>query len=470
MRRFGSPLPKRRHENLTVLCLSDEIQNDEDLPKVRDSIVLSELDDAVTIAEARAFALRTGRVNGLTVSNHPNELALSNRSPNVSNTISPTRKMDQSRRISQQSPREFTTNLPRQEKHKLMAVTEEEEALLEMIRGKRAITASNSFAQGYKTALLSSPQSPMFRRLRSASEGSASATPVRSLSLRGGEAVITIVPPLSPPPSAALPDTPEEDGDGAEDKGVMMPRHAKFDSTSSVASSRRSDLLASFPNPAPRGTLHPGAGDGPAPASPSAISLSPSNGSQASAPQPPSPQTPPPSGERARVGGDGDGELRIVVADGSSGSGGIGGDRASDLGGAVAAAGGPVVVLDVLDAAREGKSLTEALADASSRTGRGRVGAGAGGRWRAEDEDDAGDEEEDARGEARPPAYSRKKPPMLSVKLSSYRHREAAAAAAPVPGRQLHKVDDVDPRSSVVDDVMAAWNSLGGYSLSEHCA
>jgi hypothetical protein len=473
MRRVGSPLPKRRHENLTVLCFSDEIQN-EHLPKVRDSIVLSELDDTVTIAEARAFALRPGRVNGLTVSSPPNELALpSTRHPNVSNTISPTRRVDQNRRTSQQSPREFTANLPRQGKHKLIAVTEEEEALLKMIRGKSTMTASNSFAQGYKTALLSSPQSPMFRRIRSASEGSAGATPVRSLSLQG-EAVVTIVPPLSPPPSAALPDPPEA-GDDAADKaaggggsGMMMPRHAKFDSTSSVASSRMSDIT-SFPTTAAAAAPHalrPDAeGDAVAssPTAPSAVSLSPSDGSQASAPLPASPQTPPPS-RGGGGGGDDDGDmggedgtLRIVVADGSSSStGGAGSDLAA----------GPVVVLDVLeDAAREGKSLTEALVDASGAgRPRGRAGRLAGdGRWRAQDEgeDEDGDE---ARGdEARLPAYSRKKPPMLSVRPPSYRHREAAAT----PSRQPYEVDDVDPRSSVVDDVMAAWNSLGGYSLRE---
>lgn len=43
--------------------------------------------------------------------------------------------------------------LTRNEQHKLMAVTEEEEALLEMMRRKRAAMAKHSFTQGYKTAL-----------------------------------------------------------------------------------------------------------------------------------------------------------------------------------------------------------------------------------------------------------------------------------------------------------------------------
>lgn len=41
----------------------------------------------------------------------------------------------------------------RNEQHKLMAVTEEEEALLEMMRRKRAAMAKHSFTEGYKTAL-----------------------------------------------------------------------------------------------------------------------------------------------------------------------------------------------------------------------------------------------------------------------------------------------------------------------------
>lgn len=41
----------------------------------------------------------------------------------------------------------------RHEHHKLMAVTEEEEALLAMMRRKRAAMAKHSFAEGYKTAL-----------------------------------------------------------------------------------------------------------------------------------------------------------------------------------------------------------------------------------------------------------------------------------------------------------------------------
>lgn len=43
--------------------------------------------------------------------------------------------------------------LTRNEQHKLMAVTEEEQALLEMMRRKRAAMAKHSFTQGYKTAL-----------------------------------------------------------------------------------------------------------------------------------------------------------------------------------------------------------------------------------------------------------------------------------------------------------------------------
>lgn len=60
--------------------------------------------------------------------------------------MSPTTSV-QSARTSQSEPRS------RAENHKLMAVTEEEEALLEMMRRKRAAMAKLNFAEGYKTAL-----------------------------------------------------------------------------------------------------------------------------------------------------------------------------------------------------------------------------------------------------------------------------------------------------------------------------
>ncbi|KAF2178334.1 hypothetical protein K469DRAFT_754627 [Zopfia rhizophila CBS 207.26] len=53
-----------------------------------------------------------------------------------------------SARTSRSEPRSRT------EQHKLMAVTEEEEALLEMMRRKRAAMAKHSFTEGYKTAIM----------------------------------------------------------------------------------------------------------------------------------------------------------------------------------------------------------------------------------------------------------------------------------------------------------------------------
>ena len=294
-----------------------------------------------------------------------------------------------------------------------MAVTAEEEALLELIRGRRAAAASSGFAQGYRTALLSSPRSPLFRRARSASEGSPG----------GGErAVVAIEPPLSPPPSAKLPDPPAEEGEAEGGVGARTSRHAKFDSTSSVASSRGSAVPIALANPSPSRPTpaaadrrpgpaasndgdDDGATEGSAPGSPTApdgFGLSPSSGSQASAL--PSPRTP---------------------------------------------SGGSVAVVDVLDAAQAGKSLTEALADAAAAA-----------RGRGREEVDGEDEEGDApmqRG-----AYSRKKPPMLSVKLGSYRRADNTAAK-----RERRRDGEEDSSGNVTDDVMAAWNSLGGYSLRD---
>jgi hypothetical protein len=57
-------------------------------------------------------------------------------------------------------PRKQSLRSLQGETHKLMAVTEEEEALLEMMRRKRAAMAKHSFAEGYKTALRKDVKNP----------------------------------------------------------------------------------------------------------------------------------------------------------------------------------------------------------------------------------------------------------------------------------------------------------------------
>lgn len=110
--------------------------------------------------------------------------------------------------------------LPRNEQHKLMAVTEEEEALLEMMRRKRAAMAKHSFTQGYKTALKkeqlqlqrrgdtptptnheSMPRTSGFLAMDSPSSGMISSFP-RPASTRSGRASLSGSDTLTSPGSA----------------------------------------------------------------------------------------------------------------------------------------------------------------------------------------------------------------------------------------------------------------------------
>lgn len=170
------------------------------LPDVRASIALSEVDDElVTIGEAQAFHVRPQRsleaVETVEVKRtpQPRKLHVVNASlpPSISQNTTPI-----------MSPKDAATNFhpdscsdylqsgivnandasrSRPEslaarassilthashfsdsKHKMMAVTAEEEALLDMMRQKRAAMQSHSFAEGYKTAMMTSPQTPSF--------------------------------------------------------------------------------------------------------------------------------------------------------------------------------------------------------------------------------------------------------------------------------------------------------------------
>lgn len=90
-------------------------------------------------------------------------------------------------------------SLARREQHKLMAVTEEEEALLEMMRRKRAAMAKHSFAEGYKTALRQEQQGPSSRP---ETRGSSHAATPRSSVLAANESPTKQTITLFPGPPA----------------------------------------------------------------------------------------------------------------------------------------------------------------------------------------------------------------------------------------------------------------------------
>lgn len=226
------------------------------LPRVRDSIALPDVGETILIGKAQAFEVKP-RSNG--VGDSPSE-----RRPSVSSSIlssvtqsskpssigsgaflavPPPFQVKKTRHTRQPSsiPEDEnenhrsssatlrSANQPTKafegESHKLMAVTAEEEILLEMMRRKRAAMAKHSFAEGYRTALkqetkrVSTPPRNRFPSSRSSS-GQALALqrskrppslidsfPI-SNSQRSSLILAASLP--SPPPTSALPDPPIE--------------------------------------------------------------------------------------------------------------------------------------------------------------------------------------------------------------------------------------------------------------------
>lgn len=96
----------------------------------------------------------------------------------------------------------------RSEGHKLMAVTAEEEALLEMMRRKRAAMAKHSFTEGYKTAIMQEsrqktpPEDSGYRTSAFLATDSPSASPARATTTSSSHKPVTNTtsPLLLPPP------------------------------------------------------------------------------------------------------------------------------------------------------------------------------------------------------------------------------------------------------------------------------
>ena len=97
--------------------------------------------------------------------------------------VSPNSTSIRSARTSSSEPRS------RAEQHKLMSVTAEEEALLEMMRKKRAAMAMNSFTEGYKTAIQQevprqvTPPNASYRTSAFLSNETPSTSPARGLNI-----------------------------------------------------------------------------------------------------------------------------------------------------------------------------------------------------------------------------------------------------------------------------------------------
>lgn len=246
------------HES-SVISSDDETGPDESethLPRVRDSIALSELGETILIGKAQAFevkprskvlgdytsdrrpSLSSSIMSSVTTSSKPSStgsgayLAVPpfqvTKTRHTRQPSSIPEDEDENRKSScSATPRSNSQSATafQNESHKLIAVTSEEEALLEMMRRKRAAMAKHSFAEGYRTALQqetkrsSTPPRNRFPNSRSPS-GQAPALqrskrppslidsfPI-SNSQRSSLILAASLP--SPPPTSALPDPPIE--------------------------------------------------------------------------------------------------------------------------------------------------------------------------------------------------------------------------------------------------------------------
>jgi hypothetical protein len=238
---------------------------------VRDSIALSEMSEDFSIGEAQALHVGTGQFM-----NRSGRSSQEDDEPMVAPAVQPiqsppevdmrTPPMPQTEHealgLQLASPItssfEYAASPPplksplsptrSESRNKMMAVTEEEEALLEMMRQKRAAMASSNFAAGYKTALMSSPQSPMFMNAKRESLGAhSSKSGKRSRSSRPSPldynpdtVYNNIDPPLSPPPRDVLPSPPEygeevsvEDSKRSNTNSMLSPSAGPVNATNS---------------------------------------------------------------------------------------------------------------------------------------------------------------------------------------------------------------------------------------------
>jgi hypothetical protein len=189
----AEPIPTLPEVEVEKEVVVEEEENDE-LPGVRDSIIFDDLDDLdeiVTIAEAQTCKVLPVNSSWPPIPRSPSWAQRKQSFPIQSFPVraGAVRRIEtapvKSKSVSVDhgsgnNIREHILTVPARpasiitlspsfpppkadSKHKLMAVTEEEEALLAMMRNKRAAMASSSFAAGYKTGLLASPQNSMFQ-------------------------------------------------------------------------------------------------------------------------------------------------------------------------------------------------------------------------------------------------------------------------------------------------------------------
>jgi hypothetical protein len=276
---LGSPMVPNVNVQSVSDSESDDGEHDSHFRPVRDSIVISELDDVVTIGQAEAFQVQSRRFydavelkrTGKQYVQDTDSVDPTNTSPvttptsisfprppsHLSSLSARASVIDgtRSRPLSLSAPTSARTSQysqsalrqPMEPQHKLMVVTEEEEALLEMMRSKRAAMAAHSFAEGNKAAL---GKKSLTQNVRNMNRESTSATSISASSIRTARSRLSqFDPPLSPPPTGALPTPPTSQRDSVRSEAQPLPtlgsRNMKPTSTSTVTStsSVRTSLL-----------------------------------------------------------------------------------------------------------------------------------------------------------------------------------------------------------------------------------
>jgi hypothetical protein len=230
--------------------------DDDDNLQSRDSIAISEIGETIVIGKAQAFEVKPLRklvqeqnaqrrtsssssiLSNVTASSKPSSIGSAahiivptqSRIKMTRHTRQPSSIPEDSDENSKSTP---PSNTPQStgtsmrsfhgEGHKLMAVTAEEEALLEMMRRKRAAMAKHSFAEGYRTALQQETKRSRTpsRQRHPAGQPSLGNSPTLHQSKRSPSLVdnfpisnvqrsslILAASLPSPPPTSALPDPP----------------------------------------------------------------------------------------------------------------------------------------------------------------------------------------------------------------------------------------------------------------------
>ena len=278
----SSKMANSNLQDVSIISSStdDDSEDDNYMSNGRDSFPISDLGDTILIGKAHAFEVksrttasvspaveRRASVASSTLSSHTTSSKMSSSStylavPRPRNAARPESIPEASDESSKPSSLASSETKPhsarafQSEGHKLMAVTAEEEALLEMMRRKRAAMAKHSYAEGYKAGSqqeVRSSSAPTKTRYATSQPSASQSLAQRrakippslinsfpiSHSQRSSLILAAAIP--SPPPMAALPDPPVEPPSKRLSR-LSMNTAVSVHSTTSVTRRRHSQL------------------------------------------------------------------------------------------------------------------------------------------------------------------------------------------------------------------------------------